>query len=99
MASYKNYIGGEWIERGSQGVFDNFNPARHDDVIGSFPKSSKEEIDAAVAAAKSALKKWSDLPAPRRGLILNEAAHILTQRKEELAHLMTREMGKVLTET
>ena len=96
---FKNYIGGEWIARGSQGVFDNFNPARTDDVVGTFPKSGKDEVDAAVRKAKEALKSWSATPAPHRGAILSRAGDLLTHHKEELSRLMTREMGKVLLET
>ena len=42
---------------------------------------------------------WRLMPAPRRGEILYEVARILTERKEELAQLMTSEMGKIIAET
>src|SRR5204863_599771 len=45
-----------------------------------------------------AYASWRLVPAPRRAEILFRAAEKLAQRKEELARLMTREMGKVLTE-
>lgn len=96
---YKNYINGEWIADGSLGTFKNINPANTDDIIGEFPSSGKEEVDAAVAAAKEAFKSWRLVPAPKRADIIKRAGDILVERKEELARLMTREMGKILIET
>jgi aldehyde dehydrogenase (NAD+) len=51
-----------------------------------------------VAAARAAFPGWSLLPAPKRGEILFKVARLLSEHKEELARLMTREMGKVLPE-
>ncbi len=56
-------------------------------------------MEAAVAAARRAYETWRLVPAPRRGEILFRAAELLVQRKEQYAHEMTREMGKVLKET
>ncbi|HEY8755178.1 MAG TPA: aldehyde dehydrogenase family protein [Candidatus Dormibacteraeota bacterium] len=93
-----NLIGGERREAASGRTFESRNPARHDEVIGVFPESSGADVDAAVAAAQRALLGWRSTPWPRRGEIILAAATIMEQRKEELARLMTREMGKVLTE-
>lgn len=98
MMKFKNYINGEWIETGSLGSFKNINPANTDDVIGEFPLSGPEEVEAAVAAAREAYKKWRLVPAPRRADILKKVADLLLERKEEIARLMTREMGKILLE-
>ena len=93
-----NLIGGERREAASGRTFESRNPARHAEVVGVFPQSSAADVDAAVAAAARALPGWRATPWPRRGEIILAAATILEQRKEELARLMTREMGKVLTE-
>ncbi len=61
-------------------------------------QAGKAEVDAAVAAAKAAYKQWRLVPAPRRGEVLYKVAELLQERKEELARLMTQEMGKVLSE-
>src|SRR5690606_15389876 len=53
----------------------------------------------AVVAAQSAFKSWSSLPAPRRGEILRKLGDLLTERKDEIAFEMTREMGKPFKET
>ncbi|HEX4755917.1 MAG TPA: aldehyde dehydrogenase family protein [Candidatus Dormibacteraeota bacterium] len=93
-----NLIGGEWRDAASGRTFESRNPARHGDVVGVFAQSSSADIDAAVAAAQRALPGWRATPWPRRGEIILAAATIMEERKEQLAHLMTREMGKVLTE-
>jgi aldehyde dehydrogenase (NAD+) len=93
-----NLIGGERRPAASGRTFESRNPAHHAEVIGVFPQSSAADVDAAVAAAQRALSGWRSTPWPRRGEIILAAALIMEGRKEELARLMTREMGKVLTE-
>jgi acyl-CoA reductase-like NAD-dependent aldehyde dehydrogenase len=97
--TYGNYIDGEWRRAGSLGTFENVNPADHGDVVGVFPKSGKEEVEEAVVAAKAAYWEWSHTPATKRADIVKTAGDILRARKEEIARLMTREMGKILQET
>lgn len=99
MKKYQNFINGKWVDAQSGQVFENRNPANWDELIGTFPKSSREDVDEAVKAARAAFEKWRLVPAPKRGDILKKVGDILVARKEELAQLMTREMGKVLLET
>jgi len=96
---YKNLVGGEWLPAKSGKTILNVNPADHDDVVGEFPASGAEDVDAAVAAAKRAYASWRLVPAPKRAEILLRAAALLVQNKEKFARDMTREMGKVLAET
>lgn len=93
-----NYIGGKWTEASSQETFPTTNPAT-EEIIALAPRSTADDVDNAVQAARSAYKAWRLTPAPRRGEILFRAAHLLSERKEELARLMTQEMGKILAET
>jgi len=97
--TYLNYIDGEWVPARSGETFENRNPADQREVIGLFQKSNKDDVEAAVAAAREAYKKWRLVPAPKRGEILYRAASLLVERKEALAQQMTREMGKILKET
>ena len=96
---YKNYIAGEWCESDSGQCFDNINPADHSDVVGTFPRSTARDVDRAVSAAGEAFRAWSLVPAPERGEIMKRAGDIMVARKEEIARIQTREMGKVLAET
>src|ERR1700733_8495166 len=96
---FKNYIGGEWVASGSGSGFENRNPANTDELVGMFPASTEEDVNAAVDAARTAYESWRLVPAPKRAEILYRAAETMVRRKEELARDMTREMGKVISET
>jgi alpha-ketoglutaric semialdehyde dehydrogenase len=96
---YHNLIRGEWIPSHTGRTRENLNPADTRDVVGVFPQSSPQDVDDAVAAARQAFESWRLVPAPRRAEIVYRAGTILSERKEEYARDMTREMGKVLEET
>lgn len=95
---YQNFIGGQWRDSASGNTFLDTNPARETEVIGAFQRSTVEDLDAAIRAAQSALPAWRATPAPERGEIILRAALLLEQHREEMAKLLTREMGKVLKE-
>jgi len=97
--TFKNFIGGEWVEPSTGQYFENRNPARQSDLIGMWPRSGKEDVDRAAAAAKQAFDGWRLTPAPARGDILRRVGEILVARKDEIARAATREMGKVWAET
>ena len=99
MTTFKNFINGEWVAPSTNAWFDNTNPADTGDLIGRFPKSGAADVQRAVESAKRGFERWKRTPAPARGDILRRVGEILTARKEELADLMTREMGKPLAET
>ncbi|MEL6310619.1 MAG: aldehyde dehydrogenase family protein, partial [Chloroflexota bacterium] len=94
----KNYIGGAWIESTSGVTFDTINPAT-EEVIAQVSQANADDVNKAVEAAKAAYDKWRLTPAPRRGEILFRVAEILKGRKQDLAELMTKEMGKIVAET
>jgi aldehyde dehydrogenase (NAD+) len=94
----RNYIGGKWSETRSGATFSSYNPAT-EELLALAASSSAEDVDTAVQAARKAYKEWRLTPAPRRGEILYRVAQILVERKDELARLMTQEMGKPLAET
>ncbi len=90
---------GAWRASRSGETFISTNPARSSEVIGYYQKSHAADLDDAVEAATRAQRGWAATPAPQRGEILLRTALLLDQYKQELATLMTREMGKVLKET
>ena len=96
---YQNFIGGEWRNSQSGETFVSTNPAHTSEVIGRYQKSTAADIEDAVDVAVRAQPGWAATPAPERGEILLRAALLLDEEKEELATLMTREMGKLLKET
>ncbi|MBN2379421.1 aldehyde dehydrogenase family protein [candidate division WOR-3 bacterium] len=97
--AFKNFIGGKWVKSASNKTFENRNPADTSDLVGTFQLSTESDVDAAVAAAKEAYPSWRDTPAPERAEIMYKVAHIMRAQKEEIAQLMTREMGKIISET
>ncbi|MCX5764324.1 MAG: aldehyde dehydrogenase family protein [Gemmatimonadetes bacterium] len=97
--TFQNFIGGQWVAPTSGAHFENRNPADTRDLIGQFPLSDAADVAAAVASAKRGFEQWRRTPAPARGDVLRRVGEIMVARKEELADLMTREMGKPLAET
>jgi len=94
---FQNYIGGEWVDAASGDTFESLSPATGE-LIGTFPKSGPEDVERAVAAAKVAYEEWRLVPAPKRGEILFRFGRLVQEEKDDLADLMTREMGKVKAE-
>ena len=99
VKKFQNFINGKWVDAQSGRTFENRNPANWDDVLGVFPKSGKDDVDEAVRSARKAFDIWRLVPAPKRGDIMRKVGDLMVARKEQLAHQMTKEMGKVLTET
>src|SRR5262245_10758125 len=96
---FRNFVNGEWVDSATGETYENRNPANWDEIVGTFPSSDARDVNRAVQAARAAYRSWRLVPAPRRAQIVQRAGEILTERKEEIARLMTREMGKVLAET
>ncbi len=93
---YGIFVGGKW--RKSEGKrFETTNPATGE-VLATFPAATKDDVNAAVKVAKEAFERWRKTPAPRRGELLLEAARIFRRKKEELARVVTTEMGKIIVE-
>src|SRR5919107_1324153 len=99
MKIFRNFVGGAWVAPSSGEYFENINPADTSDIVGRFPRSGAEDVRCAVESAKKGFEVWRRTPAPARGDVLRRVGDIMTRRKDEIADLMTREMGKPLTET
>ena len=97
--TFKNFIGGEWVEPTTGEYMENRNPADWSELIGRFPKSGPRDVERAVKSALAGFALWRKVPAPRRGDVLRRVGDLLVERKEAIARAMTREMGKVLAET
>lgn len=92
-----NYIGGSWQETGEANYTSVINPANGEE-LAQVRLSTKEDVGLAVKAAKDAQKKWALVPAPKRADFLYEIGYIMKQKKEHLAQVLTKEMGKVIEE-
>ncbi|MCC7194698.1 MAG: aldehyde dehydrogenase family protein [Gemmatimonadaceae bacterium] len=96
---FLNFISGAWVAPDTGKFQPNVNPADTRDVIGEFPLSGAADVAAAVGSAKRGFDAWRRTPAPARGDVLRRVGDLLSARKEAIADLMTREMGKPLAET
>jgi len=95
----RNLINGQWTASATDRTFEVTNPARPSERIGTVPQSGPADVDAAVTAAAEALPAWDRRPAPQRGTLLRAAGDLLADRKDDIAHQMTQEMGKPVFET
>ncbi|MBD1382417.1 alpha-ketoglutaric semialdehyde dehydrogenase GucD [Metabacillus arenae] len=98
MLVYKNFINGAWTESSNDEYIESINPANKNEIIGYVQKSTKEDLNQAVAAAKTAQVAWRNLSGAARGDFLYKVANILEANLNEIAETMTREMGKPLPE-
>ena len=77
----RNFINGQWVDSSSGRTVERRNPANLDEVVAVVPLSSREEANAAVAAARAAFPAWRDTPAPVRGRVIAKAAAISPRHK------------------
>src|SRR3954469_10647740 len=97
--AFANYVGGEWRASLSGRTYEKRNPARPSEVVGEFPASGEDDVEAAVEAAAAAFPEWARLAPARRAAIPLGGADAVDARVEQIAQDMTREMGKPLRES
>ena len=67
-------------------------------VTGQVPLANAADVNAAVAAAQAAFPAWADTPPIRRARVMFKFLELVNQHKDELAHAITAEHGKVFTD-
>jgi malonate-semialdehyde dehydrogenase (acetylating)/methylmalonate-semialdehyde dehydrogenase len=97
VKTIKNYIGGEWVESMGE-IVDVINPANCK-TIARVPVSTKEEIDAAVAAAKEAFPDWRRTTPLARSRLIFRLKELLEENFEEVSRIQTQEHGKTIDES
>ena len=91
------YIDGAWVDADNNQTFAVTNPA-NGEVLGAVPEMGRAETARAIAAAEAALPAWRAKTAKERAVILKKWFDLVMENQEDLAHLMTAEQGKPLTE-
>ena len=89
------YIGGEWVASDGSGRIEVVNPAT-EQVIAVVAEGTASDVDKAVAAARTALPAWSATPPAERADYLQKTAELLAERTDELALLLSQDMGMPL---
>ncbi len=92
------YVAGEWIDADAANTFDVVDPA-DGSVVGAVADLGVEETRRAIEAGHVAQKSWAARTAKERGAVLRRWYDLLLEHKEDLARIMTMEMGKPINES
>ena len=93
--NYQMYIAGQWTESESRKQFESYSPVTGES-LGSVPEGSRADVQRAVQAANSSWRNWAKRTAFERAAIVEHAARIVHERRDELARVLTLEQGKPL---
>ncbi len=88
----KLYIDGAWVPSTGSGTIEVVESAT-EEVFGSIPEGTEEDIDKAVRAARAAFDDWAQRPAEERAKFLTRISEGLAARMDEIATVVTREVG------
>lgn len=91
------YINGEWVTSVQGGDFEINNPSTKE-TLGKVPKGGREETVHAIDAAEKAFPAWSRLTAEKRAGYMLKLRDLMLEHTDELAAIMSMEMGKAYTE-
>ena len=95
LPTVAHFIGGHRAESTGNRFSDVYDPSTRL-VTRRCPLASSPDIDAAVAAARSAFPAWSATPPPQRARVLFRYLDLLNRHMDELAHIVSSEHGKTL---
>lgn len=95
---YDLFINGKFVKPKSNKYFDSINPA-NEEVIAKIAEASKEDVDKAVKAARSAFKGWSALKPKERGKYIYRIARLIQERAREFAVIESMDGGKPIKES
>src|SRR5919199_1186620 len=95
VSSFKNFVGGDWVDSSSGETMEVLNPATGE-TIAEVPRGTAEDVDRAVQAAKKALPEWLETTPGERAEMLLKLADLIDEHTEELAQLESTNVGKPL---
>jgi len=93
----RNFVGGGWVEAAQPETLDDVNPATGE-VAALVPLSGEADVDAAVRAARDAFPGWRSTPPQKRARAVMALREALWARQEDIARLVTEDMGKTLAD-
>ena len=91
------YIDGEFILGGGRREQDVFNPATNE-VIGKLPHATRDDLDAALAAAQRAFETWRHSSPMERSKVLRRVAELARERAQDIGRNLTLDQGKPIAE-
>ena len=92
----KIYIDGAWVPSEGTGTIEVVN-ASTEEVMGTVPEGAPADVDKAVVAARAAFDDWAATPAEERGKLIQRAAEAMGARSDEIAEVISQEVGMPLT--
>jgi 1-pyrroline dehydrogenase len=95
VSSFKNFVGGEWVDSASGETMEVINPSTGE-TIAEVPRGTAEDVDRAVEAAKTVLPEWLETTPAERAEVLLKLADLIDEHAEELAQLESTNVGKPL---
>ena len=95
LPRFQQYINGNWENYGTGAQDAIINPT-NEDIVGYVLQGSVEDAQAALVAAQQAQKSWRKLPANTRAQLVRAFGQEIAQNREQLAHLLVQEQGKLL---
>ncbi|MED4552954.1 MULTISPECIES: aldehyde dehydrogenase family protein [Lysinibacillus] len=95
----QNYLNGQWVTSDSKETLYNVNPSNIKEVLGEYQNSNEADVNAAFNFANEAKKKWRRLSYLQRAEYLYKTAQILLEKADEIAALLSKEVGKTIDES
>lgn len=93
----RGYVDGVWVDADSGETFDVRNPATGE-TLATLPNMGADETRAAICAGEEAFKAWRAVTAKERSAVLQRWFRLIMEAQEDLAQILTAEMGKPLAE-
>ena len=93
----KPYIGGQWIDSQSEKYNTICDPSTGK-AIAQVPQCTRDEVEAAIAAAKAAFPAWKNTPVRKRASIMMKLRNLIERDMEELTRMVATENGKCWSE-
>ena len=96
MTTIQHLINGQTVAGAT--TFETINPATQE-VLAEVSTGGKDEVDAAVQAAKDAFPKWAGLPATERARLMRRLGELIAANVPEIAQTETNDSGQVIAQT
>ncbi len=96
VTSYKNFVGGDWVDAVDGETMDVLNPATGE-VIAQVPRGTEKDVTRVIDAAKKALPDWLEATPKDRMELLLKLADVMEEHGEELARLESQNVGKPMS--
>lgn len=96
---WRSYIAGQWTAAPDASRFETADPGGPGTTTAAYLLATANDVERAVDAAQDAQAGWSATPAPQRGEVIYDFIDLWRSRLDDLAEIVTREMGKPLAES